>query len=197
MRILLFLSVAIIIVGGILTLIRIFYDITPKSLKLYQLDISDLVSKLYLSIPFLILMFCTLYLVVKSIFIQSFYYSFALIIPICLALLSIPSLILFQEYFKIEKNRKIEIDPNNHRIIISDEETQIINNTDINTAEFHLSITSNKGPFDFEYMELILNDNSRIILTNLLTELTNFESILKGVKRKYHKRRIYNKINRG
>jgi hypothetical protein len=194
MKILVILVISIVVFGGLISLIRIFRDKTSDVKIIYKIRIIDLVAKLYISVPFCILMIATLYMIVAKIFIDSIYYAFALLLPIILGFLSIPSLILFYQYFKIEIDRIIEFDPEERKLTIkSKNDTKVIINDDIKLVEYH-NATTNKGPFDFEYIKLTLNDGSNLILTNLLTDVLNYERLFKGIKRKHNKMRIFNKI---
>jgi frataxin-like iron-binding protein CyaY len=157
----------------------------------------DLVAKLYISIPFLMLAILIAGLLIQKIVTDSLYYSFALLLPILLGFLSIPSLILFKQYYAIEKDRQIELDQDNRQLIIrTEKKEQIILNSDIKLVEY-FNATPDKGPYDFEYLKMTLNDGSKWILTNLLNDLSDFEPVFKGVKRKHNKMRILNKINWG
>lgn len=186
-----------VVIGGILAMIRIKLHKKPLEKRIYKLNFLDLVAKLYISIPFLILMMLITGILIQKIISVSYFYSFALIFPILLGFLSIPSLILFKQYYKIEKNRLIELDPENRQLIVKiRDKERIIGNSDIRLVEYFNS-TPDKGPYDFEYLKLTLNDGSKYILTNLQNDLLDFEPVFKGTKRKYNKRRIYNKINWG
>ena len=191
------LTVSLVAIGGILAMIRIKLLKKPVEKRVFRLNVLDLVAKLYISIPFLILTILITGLLIEKILTVSYFYSFALIFPAILGFLSIPSLILFKQYYKVEKNRLIELDPDNRQLIlkISDKE-KTIRQSDIKLVEY-FNATPDKGPYDFEYLKLTLNDGSKYILTNLLNDLSDFEPVFKGVKRKYNKMRIFNKINWG
>lgn len=197
MKVFLIIVVLIITLGGITTLIRIRLHKKPEDVRLYKLKVIDLIAKLYLSVPFLILAIIMSGLLIQKIVTESLYYSFALILPILLGFLSIPSLILFRQYYNIEKDRLIKLDPDNRQLIIKTKHKKtIIDNSGVNLVEYFKS-TPDKGPYDFEYLKMTLNDGSKYILTNLLNDLSDFEPVFKGVKRKYNKMRIFNKINWG
>jgi len=187
----------IIVFGGIHALIRIKYHNKLLDKKTYRIKMIDLVAKLYISIPFLILTFFFTSVLIQRIFTDNYFYAFGLVLPILFGLLSIPSLILFKQYYKVEKNRLIELDPDKRQLIIKTNDKEIIiDNSDIKLVEY-FKATPDKGPYDFEYLKMTLNDGSKYILTNLLNDLSDFEPIFKGVKRRYNKMRIFNKINWG
>jgi hypothetical protein len=118
----------IIVIGGIITLIRIRLHKKPKEVKLYKLKVTDLIAKLYLSVPFLILAIIISGSLIQKIVIESFYYSFALILPILLGFLSIPSLVLFKQYYNVEKDRLIELHPDNRQMRIKTKNEEIQSN---------------------------------------------------------------------
>jgi frataxin-like iron-binding protein CyaY len=188
---------SVVVIGGILAMIRIKLHKKPLEKRIYKLNFLDLLAKLYISIPFLILMILITGLLIYKIITISYFYSFALIFPIIFGFLSIPSLILFRQYYAVEKDRQIELDIENRQMIIrTEKKQQIILNSDIKLVEYFNS-TPDKGPYDFEHLKMTLKDGSKWILTNLLNDLSDFEPVFKGVKRQYNKMRIFNKINWG
>ncbi len=192
-----FLFLFVIFGGGIVSIIRFKIHKKPNETKIYKLNVMDLVAKLYISVPFFFLTIIFTTQTIHKIFTESYYYSFVLIISIITGFLSIPYLILFKQYYYIERGRMIEFDPINRKIIIKKQGVeQVILNTDITIVEYFGAWPA-KDPFEFEYLKIILNDGSKYILTNLLNDLSDFEPIFKGVKKKYHETRIYNKINWG
>ena len=58
----------------------------------------------------------------------------------------------------------IELDPDNRQLIIKTKDKEnIIGNSDIKLVEY-FKATPDKGPYDFEYLKMTLNDGSKYIL---------------------------------
>ena len=194
MYLIIFFLVIILLYGSLTALIKIKKDkIADKEIS-YKLDFSDIIAKIYISVPFLFLTIMTLYLIIDNVINESIYYLLGLILPILCGFISILPLIVFFQYLKIEYGRIIKFNPLKRRVIIQEKDkTVLIDNSEIKLVEYHNAI-SDKAPFDFEYIRLTLKDGSQVILTNLLTDINNYECMFKGIKRKRNKERILNII---
>ena len=185
---------SIFVIGFLTALSRVEKDkITDKEIT-YRLGFSDVIVKIYISVPFLFITIWFSYIAFDRIINDNLFYIFTLTISIISGFFSINPLIVFYQYFKIEYGREIKFNPQLRRLIIKEKnKTILIDNSDIKLVEYH-NASLDKAPFDFEYLKLTLKDDSKIILTNLQTNIYNYESLLKGVKRKRNKDRFFNKI---
>ena len=125
-----------------------------------------------------------------------FLFIFTVLLFVFLLLVFVPPLILFVQYYNVEKNRIIEFDPIERKLLIETNYGKSkleIDNSTIKSVEYFNGGLA-KEPYDYEYLRITLNDNSKLILTNMTTELSYYEPLFKAVKREYNKRKMYNKI---
>lgn len=114
-----------------------------------------------------------------------------------LFLVSVPNIVLFFQFLKHELNRIIVLDETDRviRIYHIDNET-IIRNKEVQKITFCEKKIFARGDEKLDYVKINYNNNSQLVVTNLLTRLNRIEFIFKGVNREYT-RKIFNKITCG
>jgi len=190
------------IVGGIVDLIRIKLQKKPLKKIMYKLKIIDLIAKLYVPVSFLILSIGGVWYTTTQGILERIYYDdiflfvFTILVFILLFIAFTPSLALFIQYYNVEKNRIIEFDPVERKLFIESKRGKSkleIDNSTIKLVEYFNGGLA-KEPYNYEYLKITLNDNSKLILTNMITDLWYYEPLFQKVKRKHNKRRMYNPI---
>ncbi|MGD1835390.1 MAG: hypothetical protein ACPKQO_06685 [Nitrososphaeraceae archaeon] len=122
----------------------------------------------------------------------------SIIILSVLFLISIPNLISLTQFLTYEFGRSLLFNEEERSILVYYKgQNKLIKHKEILNIEFHIKKIIVRGDEELNYIIINLDDNSNIIITDLVIDVENdnsIKSIYTGIK-KSSEERIFNKIN--
>lgn len=189
-------------IGSILSLIKIKTDKKPTGKKQYQVGILNHIAKLNFSINLLLISiaafgfgFFAFLMIFKRGYVTGFCGIVLIICGIIAGYYSILAILLHIQYYRLEKNIRIECDSEKREIVFQNlvnKESMTLSESQISIIEVHQCLGNLRNPTaEYEYIRFKNDFGQDYVITSLQTNILNLTDFFKNKKKKY----IYKKIN--
>ncbi|MHC1774311.1 MAG: hypothetical protein AB9834_02740 [Lentimicrobium sp.] len=194
--------ITIFVIGTVIGFIQDRNDKKPKGKKTYRVRTINHISRLNFPVNFFLISILVFGIGVlastmlfRSIYIVGLCGILLIICAIFLGYNSFIAILLHIQYFRLEKNRLIEINRNERTICfrnIIDKTTIVLEENEISRIELHQSKGNLKKPTaEYEFIKFVTNSGQEFIITSLQTEIFNLNDFYRYKNKKY----IYTRMN--
>jgi hypothetical protein len=194
--------ITIFVIGTVIGFIQDRIDKKPKGKKTYRVRTINHISRLNFPVNFFLISILVFGLGVlastmlfRGIYIIGLCGILLIISAIFLGYNSFTAILLHIQYFRLEKNRIIEIDRNERTICfrnIIDKTTIVLEENEISRIELHQSKGNLKKPTsEYEFIKFMTNSGQDFIISSLQTKIYNLTDFYRNKNKKY----IYARTN--
>jgi len=194
--------VSIIVIGTTIQLYQIKQEKLLKDNKIYKLNLLKQISKLSFPINLFLISITTLCLglyaarmLLANIYIPGIIGIFLIGCALIVGYYSIVAILLYLQYYRLERNREIEYNINKREIIIRntrDNRIEKLSESEISRIEINQCKGNLRKPTgEFEFIKYITNKGQVHIITSLQTSVINLTDFFRNKNKKF----VYNQFN--